>query len=428
MGKQFKKIIFLFLLIAVSFSAGFAANDFLGSYLDKIHIKGLKNISEESGAKIEDKNNLGAFWSAILDNKNDKKIEEKVDFGIFWETWKLVEDKYKLEPLDYQKMVYGAISGMVNSLNDPYTVFLSPEDNKMFEQDMEGSFSGIGAEIGFRDKMLTIIAPLKDSPAEKAGVLAGDIILKIDGKEIMKMSLDEAVRLIRGEKGTKVKLTISRNGLEKLKEIEITRDIIVINTVEWEMKDNKIAYIRINQFKADTAAELDDKIDEMLLSESRGIILDLRNNPGGYLDVAIDVASRFMDKDKVVVVEDYGGKQNIHKTDGPKRFDNIPIIVLVNEGSASASEILAGAFRDNFGSKLVGKKTFGKGLVQEMERLKDGSALKITVAKWLTPNGTNINKNGIEPDFEVDMTEQDYKEKRDPQLEKALEILKISNF
>lgn len=422
MNKFTQKIILLFFIALISFSAGFAVNDFLDSYLGRI--EGLKNISEKNGAKIENKNSLDAFWSSILDNKSDKKIEERADFGIFWEAWKTIEEKYALGPLDYQKMVYGAISGMVNSLDDPYTVFLSPEDNKMFEQDMEGSFSGIGAEIGFRDKMLTIIAPLKDSPAEKAGIFSGDVILKIDDKEIMEMSLDEAVRLIRGEKGTKVRLTINRNGIEKPKEIEITRDIIVVNTVEWEMKDNKIAYIRINQFKADTATELDNKIDEMLLNELHGIILDLRNNPGGYLDVAIDVASRFMDKDKVVVIEDYGVKQDIHKTDGPKRFDNILIIVLVNEGSASASEILAGALRDNLGSKLVGKKTFGKGLVQEMERLKDGSALKITVAKWLTPDGTNINKNGIEPDFEVDMTEQDYKEKSDPQLEKALELLR----
>jgi carboxyl-terminal processing protease len=208
MNKSLRKIFFLFIIVAISFGSGFAVSDFMNSLDSKSNIEGLVN----------------------LDNNKDIEIKNKADFSIFWDAWNIVEDKYALE-LDYQKMVYGSISGMVNSLGDPYSVFLDPEENKMFEDDMKGSFEGIGAEIGFRNKYLTVIAPLKDSPAEKAGILAGDRILKVDDKDIIEMSLDEAVRLIRGKKGTEVKLTISRDGLDKLKEIEIIRDIIVIKTV-----------------------------------------------------------------------------------------------------------------------------------------------------------------------------------------------------
>jgi len=397
MNKYSTKAFSLFLL-SISFIAGFITSGVIDSFNSRNNITGLVNL------------------------RSGGEIEKKVDFGVFWDAWNVLENKYTIEPLDYQKMVYGAVAGMVDSLGDPYTVFLDPEESKMFEQDMEGSFEGIGAEIGFRDNFLTVITPLKNSPAERAGIFAGDKILKVDDKEIAGISIDKAVSLIRGKKGTKVKLTISRDGVDGLKEIYVLRDTIVLETVEWEMKDNGIAYISISQFKQDTAVELDNKVGEILSVNPRGIILDLRNNPGGYLKVAIDVASRFIDKGKKVVIEDYGKGKEIHKAVGNKRFDNIPIVVLINEGSASASEILAGALRYNNNAKLVGKKTFGKGLVQEVTSLKDGSSLKITVAKWLTPEGININKDGIVPDFDVDFTEKDYKEKRDPQLEKALEL------
>ena len=416
MNKSSKKIIFVFLITITSFSAGFAVSDYVDSLNDRNNIRGLINIGGQ-----DDRDNLN-FWN-ILEDEDKNEIEERADFGVFWEAWRMIENKYTLEELDYEKMVFGAVSGMVDSLEDPYTVFLSPQDKSIFEQDMKGSFSGIGAEVGFRDKFLTIVAPLKGSPAEKAGLLSGDKVLKVDETEIIGMNIDEAVSIIRGEKGTMVKLTIRREGLQELKEIEIVRDIIKIETVEWELKNGNIAYIRISQFKEETIDEFDSQIDDIIVNDPKGIIVDLRNNPGGYVSTLENIASRFLDDGDVIFIEDFGDERDVYKANGNNKFNNIPVVVLINEGSASASEIFAGALRDNKDTKLVGKTTFGKGLVQEMQDLKDGSALKITVAKWLTPNEIDINKDGIKPDYEVEMTLEDYELDRDPQLEKALELL-----
>ncbi len=422
MKRSFKKSFFIFLLIITSFSAGFALNDFMNYFDARNNIQGLIN-SDDSNNKnvINDDNSLDSLWSVLNKDKGD--VDAKADFSVFWDTWNIIEDKYTLESLNYQDMVYGAISGMVNSLEDPYTIFFTPEDRTIFEQDMSGSFSGIGAEIGFRDKLLTIIAPLKNSPAEQAGILAGDKVLKVDDQEIIGISIDEAVTLIRGVKGTPVVLTISREGNDSLLEIEVVRDVIKIDTVEWEVKENNIVYIRISQFSEKTSNEFDNQIDDILLEDPSGIIVDLRNNPGGYVKTLEGIASKFLDNGDVMFIEDFGEKQIDHKSNGNKKFDDVQVVVLINGGSASASEIFAGALRDNNGTILVGKKTFGKGLVQEMQKLKDGSALKITVARWLTPNGLDINKNGIEPDYEVEMTLEDYENDRDPQLEKAINIL-----
>ncbi len=355
--------------------------------------------------------------------KGDKtSVEEKVDFGIFWDAWDLIEKNYTIEPLDRQKMVYGAIAGMVDSLGDPYSTFLTPEENASLNEDMKGIFGGIGAEIGYRDNAMTVIAPLKDSPAEKAGIMAGDKIVQVDDKSSEGLSVDELVDLIRGEEGTTVKILIDRNG--EMMPFEIVRATIVDKTVKWEMKDGQIAYVEIRQFKQDTAEELDKEIGDILAQDPKGIVLDLRNNPGGYLDVVVDVASRFINEGQAVVFEESGDTKKAYKAVGGKRFENIPIVVLINEGSASASEILAGALKDYQLATLVGKTTFGKGLVQGISELKDGSALKITVAKWLTPNGNNINKDGIKPDVEVEYSIDDYKAGKDPQLDKALEMLK----
>lgn len=401
MGRLSSKVIAISLIAGVGFGLGFISRDYFESL-------GKNNTFPEIINQI------------VPRTKEDKSV----DFSIFWDAWNVIEQKYKIEPLDKQEMVYGAISGMVNSLKDEYTVFLSPEENDMFNQDMKGSFGGIGAEIGFRNGFLTVIAPLKGSPAEKAGITSGDKIIKVDDKDISGLNIDEAVMRIRGEKGTKVKLTILHKNNEKTTDIDVVRDIVVINTVEWAIIGDRVAHISINQFKEDTGKEFDQIIDKVLIEEPKGIVLDLRNNPGGYFNVAIDIASRFIDEGKTVVIQDSGESREKYAALGGKRFDNIPVVVLINEGSASASEILAGALRDNNGVKLVGKNSFGKGLVQEMEKLRDGSAIKVTIAKWLTPQGVNINKDGIKPDYEVDYSEDDLKNDRDPQMDKALELLK----
>ena len=356
--------------------------------------------------------------------KGDKTTsEEKVDFGVFWEAWDLIEKNYILGPLDYRKMVYGAVSGMVNSLGDPYSTFLTPEENSALDKDLKGVFGGIGAEVGYRDNAITVIAPLKGSPSEKAGLLAGDLIAEVDGKSTEGLNVDDVVNMIRGDKGTSVKVTVVR-GKETLS-FDIVRDTIVDKTVKWEMKEGQVAYIEITQFKQDTAKELDAQIGDILAQDPKSIVLDLRNNPGGYLNVVVDVAGRFIDEGQTVVTEESGkGEPKVYKASGGKRFNNLPIAVLVNEGSASAAEILAGALKDNKLGTLVGKKTFGKGLVQGISELGDGSALKITVAKWMTPNGSNINKDGIAPDVEVEFSADDFKAGKDPQLDKALEILR----
>ena len=355
--------------------------------------------------------------------KGDKTANEgKADLSVFWDVWNLVDDNYILDSTDQQAKVYGAISGMVDSLGDPYSTFLTPEENKTLNDEMQGVFGGIGAEVGYRDGAITVIAPLKGSPAEKAGLAAGDKIAAVNDETTEGLNVDEVVNLIRGEEGTKVKLIIVRG--EEVKTFEITRETIQDKTVRWEMKDGGIAYIDITQFKRGTADELDAQIGDILAQDPKGIVLDLRNNPGGYLDVVVDVASRFIDEGQTIVIEDSGKEQKTYAANGNKRFDKLPIAVLVNGGSASASEILAGALKDHKIATLVGKTTFGKGLVQGITDLKDGSALKITVAKWLTPNGGSINKDGIAPDIEVEYTDADYQAGKDPQLDKALEVAK----
>jgi len=352
-----------------------------------------------------------------------------LDFSIFWETWNTAQNLYiSKTKIDEKNMVYGATKGMIKSLGDPYTEFLTPEENKMFSQEVGGAFGGIGAEIGFKNGDLTIIAPLKGNPAEIVGLRAGDKILKIDEKIVTKdISLDEAIRLIRGQVDTKVKLLILRKDAQTPKEFEITRKEIVIPTAELDMLDGNIAHIKLHNFNARAASKFYSLLYESLLAGAKGYIIDVRNNPGGFLEVGIDIASHFIEPGQIVVKEEnYKGQIQLHrsKINGSAVLRQFPIVLLANEGSASASEILIGALRDNRGIKLVGKKTFGKGSVQELRTLSDGSSLKVTIAKWLTPKGTSLANGGLLPDYEVAFTEEDAENKRDPQLSKAVEILK----
>jgi len=350
-----------------------------------------------------------------------------LDFTLFWETWQTLKEKFiDKTKFDNQKMLYGAISGVVSSLEDPYTVFMNPEESKKFLEDVSGKFEGVGMEIGQKKGQLQIISPLEGTPAQKAGLRAGDKIVKIDDVFANELTVDEAVSKIRGDKGTEVTLTIFREDWNDTKEFKIVRDVIIVPSLKWEIKDNDIAYIRLYQFSEKAGYDFKKASLEILGSPAKKIILDLRNNPGGYLEISKDIASFFLEKGSLVAIEDFGGKSESKKyiADGNDIFSGFPIVVLINQGSASASEILAGALRDDREIKLIGETSFGKGSVQEIKNLNDGSSLKVTVAKWLTPKGQSISDHGLVPDVEVEITDEDYQNDKDPQLDKALEILK----
>lgn len=347
------------------------------------------------------------------------------DFSIFWDAWDQLEQKFVNQGnLDRQKMVYGAVEGMVKAAGDPYTAFFPPDEAKLLSEDIDGNFSGIGAEIGFKKDTLTVIAPLKNTPAERAGILAGDKILKIDATSTNDLTLEEAVRMIRGKEGTQVKLTIFRDGFSEAKTLSITREIISVPSVEWKKKGD-VAYIQLYGFVGNIDEEFLKAARQIIASGAKKIVLDVRNNPGGYLDSAVETASYFMPEGDLVVSESFGnGKHsNEYRSKGYHYFQKMPVVVLMNDGSASASEILAGALKDNRNATLVGQKSFGKGSVQEVADLSNDTILKITVAKWLTPSGKSIQDQGIEPDIEVKMTQADRDEDKDPQLDKAMEII-----
>lgn len=367
----------------------------------------------------------------VFEQNNKPKItnldlgkSSDIDFSTFWEAWNVIKDDFYEKDLNYQKMVYGAISGMLASLKDPYTQYLDPEVSKQFNEDLNGSFEGIGAEIQAKDGALIIVAPLDGSPAKQAGIRSGDIIIKIDDVEVDNYTFIEAINHIRGKKGTEVKLTIMRKDEENTQDITIKRDTIVVESVKWEMKDDNIMYVRISQFGEDTKELINKMADEALKKNVSGIILDLRDDPGGLLSECIDITSLFIPEGTVVIEKDRDGKENKSQTTQLPRLKDIPLVVLVNEGSASASEIMAGAIQDTNRGKVIGEKTFGKGSVQNLVNLKDGSEVKVTIAKWFTPKGRGIDKEGIEPDIKVEMTDDDIKNNRDPQLDRAMEEVK----
>jgi carboxyl-terminal processing protease len=365
----------------------------------------------------------GSFYGGFFYGKLQCKIcpPEDIDFSLFWEAYHKLQEKFvDKSKIDPRQIIYGAISGMVKSLGDPYTVFLTPEETKRFIEDVKGTFEGVGMEIGIKKGQLQVIAPLEGTPAYRAGLKAGDKILKINDTPTVDLTLEQAVSMIRGPKGTKVRLTIYREGWEKEKEIEIVRDVIEVPSMRWEEKDG-IIYIKIYQFSEKASLDFAKAAIEILKLPSRKIVLDLRDNPGGYLEVAQDIAGWFLEKGKTVVIEEFAnGERKEYKSEGPSYFSDYKIVVLINGGTASGAEILAGALRDNLGILLIGEKSFGKGSVQELERLREGS-LKITIAKWLTPKGKLISDVGLEPDEVVKILEG---EERDLQLERAIEILK----
>lgn len=368
--------------------------------------------------------NLPFGPKGVINSSVGKSLD--VDFSIFWEAWNKLK-KESVKDISSEKMIEGAIAGLLSSANDPFTVFFSKDENKRFRDDIKGEFSGIGVELIQKNGLPTVVAPLSESPAEKAGMKAGDVVIEVDGAKTNEIGFDETINRIRGTEGSTVKLMISREDEKDALLFEIKRSKISVKSVEWEVKNyqgKKISYIKIRQFGDDTESLFEDAAKDALDKNASGMIIDLRNNPGGYLETAVNIASYFI-KDGVIVSEK--GKDDVKKeynAQGKAKLDNLKVAVLTNEGSASASEILAGALQDRKGSKIIGEKTFGKGSVQELYDLSDGSAVKITVASWYTPNGRQINGEGIKPDIEIKDNEAS---KTDEQLDRVLQYLAVGN-
>ncbi len=379
-----------------------------------------------AGLKVGLSKNAAYSAGYSINGNGTSTNQGNADFSLFWDAVNLAKEKYyNPSEVNDENILYGAIKGALGSLNDPYTVFFSPSDSQKFDEDLTGSFGGIGAEIGTQNSQLVIIAPLKDTPAEKAGLRSGDQILKINDTVTSNLTADDAVKMIRGDVGTDVKLLIMRDSWKTPKDFTITRAVINVPTLDWKMLDGNIAYVQLYNFNANAASAFYNANLQILLKNPKGMILDLRDNPGGFLDVAQNIAGWFLKRGSPVVIEKFrGDKEQSLLANGNEALSRMPVVLLVNGGSASASEILSGALRDDRGIKLVGEKTFGKGSVQEIENLPDGSSMKISIAEWLTPNGTTINKIGLTPDYQVSLTDQNIQNKQDPQLDKAVEVLK----
>lgn len=349
-------------------------------------------------------------------------LSEDVDFEQFWDIWNLLKESYYRQPVSDKNLYYGSLKGLVSGMGDPYSVYFDPEEAAQFAADLEGSFEGIGAEIGIKEEKLQIVSPLKGSAAERAGLLPGDWIVMIDQVETFGMTVEEAVSRIRGEGGTQVVLTISRVGTEGVFDVTITREKIVIDSVKWSIDDQNIMTVSISTFNHDTTSLFNEAVQEALTANVEGIILDVRGNPGGLLTTAIEIASAWVGYD-TVVIERIQNESNSYKGVMAPRLQDIPTVVLVNGGSASASEIVAGALQDYEYATLVGTQTFGKGSVQDYRELEDGSAVKITTAEWYTPKGRTIHEVGIKPNYEILFTAEEYQAGIDPQHDVALQVL-----
>jgi len=346
-------------------------------------------------------------------------------FAPFWQTWKLVHSQYVEQPVDDTVLMQGAIRGMLDSLGDQHTSYMDPDEFEQMNAPLVGEYDGIGAWVDTTTEYLTIVSPMADSPAEKAGLKAGDQIVGVDGEDVTGTDASLVLRRVLGKAGTDVTLTILREGETKTFDVTITRETITLKSVESKMLENNIAYINLTTFGESTTQELKDALKDLLAQNPKGLILDLRNNGGGYLDTAIEVVSQFIPGGETVMYEQFGdGTRKTYTARNGGLATEIPLVVLVNEGTASASEITAGAIQDYGRGALVGVTTYGKGSVQIVETLEnDQGAVRVTVAHWLTPKERLIHKIGLTPDYVVELTEQDYKAGKDPQLEKAVELL-----
>ncbi len=387
--KDFFKNLFKFLLIIVLVII------FLGAGF----VVGLKLNLEDYLSDEQGNVQLHKVMNLYKQSRSDE-----VDFSEYWLVWDKIKNNYVRQPVKDIDLFYGSIEGLVASLNDPYSIYFPPKKASQFVESLSGQFEGIGAEIGIRDNLLVIIAPLEDSPAKKAGLQSGDIIVSVNGEDMYGVSIEDAVAKIKGPKGTEVILGILREGWQTPQDFKIIRQVINIPSVKLEWLDDDLAYLRISNFSDNTDSEFEQAVQDILAkkTELNGIILDLRDNPGGYLDSSVKVASEWV-KEGVIVKEKFiKDKEKKHYAQGQHRLLNIPTVVLVNGGTASGSEIVTGALQDYGLATIIGQKTFGKGSVQSFELLPDGSALKLTIAKWFTPKDRQIDELGLEPDVEIE--------------------------
>ncbi|OJI06325.1 hypothetical protein BK004_04130 [bacterium CG10_46_32] len=404
--KKFQFVFVSVFIVAAAFVGGF----YLGKGEKEVLVVNKKGEPIESGTVTIRPDQVKAY------------LGKDIDFDIFTTVWGMLKKQYVDQPVSETNLFYGALQGMVAALDDPYSVFLEPQVSEAFSDSLKGRFEGIGAEIAIKHDVLTVVSPLDGSPAKKAGLKPRDLIAKIDGESTKDLSVNEAVNRIRGEGGTTVMLTIAREGVDALFDVPIVRDTINVKSVSWEMKDNAIAYIQIRSFNEDTSTAFKAIQREVISKNPKGIIFDLRNNPGGFLQTSVDVSSAWIDK-KVVVSERSVDGSTTYTAQGTPLLTGIPTVILVNGGSASASEIVSGALQDYKIAYIIGEQTFGKGSVQVLEDLPDGSSVKFTVAKWFTPNDRSINEEGITPDEVIELTEENFNNDEDPQMDRALEYL-----
>lgn len=346
-------------------------------------------------------------------------------FEPFWEAWDIVHKSYVDQPVDNKKLVQGAIRGMIQALGDTHSAYLTPDEYELLATDLQGELEGIGAEVDTSGEYVKIISPLPGSPAEAAGILPGDTILKVDGEDMLGVSGTQVILRVRGTAGTTVRLTIQRTGRDKPLEFEIVRAKITIPSVEGKMLGGNIAYVKINSFGDKTARDLKNTLKDLRRQNPAGVVLDLRGNPGGYLDAAIEVVSQFIGEGTVMLERFGDGREETYAARPNGLATDLPLVALINEGSASASEIVAGAIQARGRGTLVGETSYGKGTVQTSTDLSSGAGVvKITIARWLTPDGRVIHGQGLTPDVAVTLTEDDRAAGRDPQLDAALEILR----
>lgn len=427
-NKEQRRLNWLYKPVSLWLSILFLLVGFSGGILAGTVNAGQNQQKVIKGAEVASLSDISVVSSTASSTDSDLPdyLKRDVDFSLYWDVWNIIKNNYYNKEVIDTELFYGSLKGLVASLSDPYSIFMTPSDASDFAQDMKGTFEGIGAEISIKNGQLTVVSPLDDSPAMKAGLRPKDFILAVNGTSTEGLSIDQAVNLIRGDKGTEVILTIFREGWSETQDIKIIRDKIIVKSVTWEYKENgTVAWVKVRQFNEDTIPLFNKFIEEVNFKPLlKGVVLDLRSNPGGYLEVAVQMAGEW-GGDKVVVIErNRDNQENPHHAFINARLAKYKTVVLVNGGSASGSEIVAGALQDWEMATLVGTTTFGKGSVQELNYLSDGSQVKLTIAKWFTPNDRSIDEAGIEPDIEVELTEEDYDKDRDPQLDKALELLK----